>query len=268
MTSCPSDWSTAAATDESTPPLIITSTRAIMRRRRRRRCCTARGITLERGVDVGVGGRVAEAEPHRCPTPGPPGCPSPSSTCDGSMRARRARGARRRAQAELVERDEQRLGLDAGERAVEDPGDAARRVAVRDEARRWRSGGRLRAGRAARRCAPARRRAARRSPARPPRAPPRPRRSACPLAAHSRARRRRSGARARRRRAPSAPPRPSGRRSCARRSTRGLRPAAASRRSSHGRAWIASVWITASGGARRARARRPRRAAARCRSRC
>src|SRR3989442_1450579 len=160
VTSCPSAWSTAAATEESTPPLIITSTRLIFARSRPygpgrsgpARCSagypppdprsrggpdeTVHGLgnDRERDVDVGGGRRVAEAEADRRAGPlrGEAHREQHVRGVDGT---RGARGARRRVHLLLIERDEQRLRLNSRKRAVEDSLDSMQRVAVELQSR-------------------------------------------------------------------------------------------------------------------------------------
>ena len=137
VTSWPSACSTAAATDESTPPLIITRTRLTLPPRLRRAAggsATAFGHDRRARRRCRLGrSRVTEAEAHRRSRPLASSMPIARSTCDGIDRARAARRARRRVHAVLIERDEQRLRLDARERAVQDSLDAMQRVAVDDE---------------------------------------------------------------------------------------------------------------------------------------
>ena len=95
---------------------------------------TVRGLGNdgERGVDVGGIGRVAEAETDRRSRPVRP-------DAHGEEHVRRidragsARRSRRCVDGLLIERDEQRLGLDARETAVEDSFDAMAGIAVDDE---------------------------------------------------------------------------------------------------------------------------------------
>ncbi len=148
VTSCPCSSSSAAATDESTPPLMATSTRRPARRPARRSPCRSPcqagtaaprspcdGVRdhLERAVDVGVGGREAEAQAHR-------GGRLRQREAHRGEHVRRLRGARRagrtrrRAQALDVEGHEQCLGLHAVETDVRVPRDLPRPVAVLDGA--------------------------------------------------------------------------------------------------------------------------------------
>ena len=86
VTSWPASRSSAAATDESTPPLIAhehrSSAHAAPPASSR---ATASGIDVERGVDVGVGRRVAEAEAGSTRARPRRDRPIAASTCDGSV---------------------------------------------------------------------------------------------------------------------------------------------------------------------------------------
>ena len=185
------------------------------------------GHDRERGVDVGVGRGVAEAEPHRRARRAPARYPSraaratdrsrPTCTPNPTPRTRRA-GRARRATSPPRRRETRR----------QDAGDATRGIAVHDAAgHRAREPG-LAAGRADRRCARTRRRAARawrRAAAASPTMPGDVLRAGAALAFVAAAVDR--AARARRRRARRARRRPSDRRTCAPRSRRGRRRAVA-----------------------------------------
>ncbi|GIU88776.1 MAG: hypothetical protein KatS3mg009_3291 [Acidimicrobiia bacterium] len=240
------DAAAPTATDESTPPLIIAITRTApppasrpprgprLRARARRRPRVDAQPRLNR-----------THERARCAR----SSPIASSTWDGLDRPAAARRPRRGVHTRGVERDQERLGLDARRTTPwSTPATRARRVARRLEAldRRPRAP-RSSASRSARdprallvapRVGHLQRGRQRDGPRR---------RSASPPAGPARGPRPRPAAPAARRRARRAPPRPSARRTCAPRSRRGPRLAGVARRSSHCGACTASVCSTARG---------------------
>ena len=144
--------------------------------------------------------------------------PMAASTCDGSVAPDEHDEPAAAHTPGLVERDEQRLGLDAAEPEVRVARDLGRRVAVLERVRDRGAQAVDQPVAQSRRCARRRRRAPRASPAAPRPSRPRRRRSTCRNADRLPARRLRSAARARRRRARPARRCPWDRRTCAPRS--------------------------------------------------
>ncbi len=158
MTSWPASTSRLAATDESTPPDIATTTRMVSGGPRR---CGRDGEAWSRGAGrmpttksiscLGRPGTEAEAQRIARAGRGQSHRPQHVRRLERSGRAGRSGG---HGDAFEIERDQQRLGLDAIEADVRRVGHARDAIAVDRRARTPRRGSAARVDREARRCVP------------------------------------------------------------------------------------------------------------------